>query len=165
MRPLYPAPGPLALDPECANLSYSSFVFPHVSEGYKKKQHHGHDENDKNSGWENILSHRLFFHFLRMQSIRLAAFCRRARGAVVPQPIHNDALYICQRVSACFAQSLRPYEPAPFTQGSLFLTFQRETVCQIRRETSATGSRGDTPGGVEGRSPPWFSKQQREMVG
>ena len=77
---LYPSPGPLALDPECANLSYSSFVFPYVSEGYKKKQHHGHNENDQNSGWENRLSHRLFFRFPRMLCIRLAAFCRRARG-------------------------------------------------------------------------------------
>ncbi|MBQ6950233.1 MAG: hypothetical protein IJN44_01910 [Clostridia bacterium] len=42
-----------------------------------KKQHHGHNENDKNSGWENVFSHRLFFRFPRMLCIRLAAFRRR----------------------------------------------------------------------------------------
>ena len=41
------------------------------------KQNHGHNENDKNSGWENAFSHRLFFRFPRMLCIRLAAFRRR----------------------------------------------------------------------------------------
>jgi len=43
-------------------------------------QFHGHNENTKKGGGESELSLPPFFMFSRMQSIRLAAECRRARG-------------------------------------------------------------------------------------
>ena len=115
----------------------SNGFFSHVSEGYEKKQHHGPNENRKKAWLEINFRQRLFCCFPRMLCIRLAAFCRRpvvagASGASNSQSYN----LLLQRVFACFLegkrQSLRPYGPAPFTQGSLFLMFQREIVCQIR---------------------------------
>ena len=52
-----------------------------------------------------------------------------------------------------------PAGQLPLHKGAFFscfsgiVLFQRENVCQIRRETSATGTRGDTPGPLLGAGP------------
>ncbi|MBQ6950152.1 MAG: hypothetical protein IJN44_01480 [Clostridia bacterium] len=47
------------------------------------------------------ISSNAFFCFSRMLCIRLAAFCRRARGASVPQPIGNIAIVFRKQIAVC----------------------------------------------------------------
>ena len=61
---------------------------------------------------------------------------------------------IPQALQASFLYTREPFS----THISGFFLFQRENVCQIRRETSATGSRGNAPGGCRANGP-------AEMIG
>ena len=123
--PCTPQQGHRPCTRNATNLTYSSFVFPHVSEENEKKQHHGRNENNqKRTGEKASFLLRLFLCFPRMLCIRWTAFRRRP---VCGCAASNSQSYnlLLQRVFACFLegrrQPLRPCGPAPFTQGSLFL--------------------------------------------
>ena len=130
----------------------------------------------KKVGWESELSHRSFFMFSPDALHPVDGILPPARVRTpVAHPTRKVTIFFCQRDFCVFLggnttipQALRAsflYTREPFfsCNSGIFL-FQREIVCQIRRETSATGSRGDTPGpllgqgmkslvGVEGAKP------------
>ncbi len=144
---------------------------------------------------ETSFLQRLFFCFLRMLCIRLAAFRRRARGGgraaansqycnlhlpkgfcvlregetTIPQALRASSLYTKEsfflffsHVTAgkCLPNKLRRFRywvqgrcPCWGLRGrspSGFPKRQWGIVCQISQEGSATGSRGDAPGGCRG---------------
>ncbi len=57
-------------------------------------------ENDKNSGWENVFSHRLFFHFPRMLCIRPAAERRQPVARSAGIQLAKSQYSFCKGVSA-----------------------------------------------------------------
>ncbi|MBR3904680.1 MAG: hypothetical protein IKJ51_03095 [Clostridia bacterium] len=106
--------------------------FPHVSEGYEKKQHHGHDENEKNSGWENIFSQPLIFSF--------SPDAKHPVGGILPpcpwwrapvaHPTRKVTIFFCKEfLRVSWRGDDNPSSPAgqfPLHKGAFFLMFQRD---------------------------------------
>ena len=83
----HPAPGALPLDPVCDVCWVCKSRFFRMRLGERKNCFHGHNKNENPPREKaQAFSCSGFFRFSRMQSIRLAAFCRRARVPTIVIP-------------------------------------------------------------------------------